>query len=302
MDLDRVGGQSIRPVPLGDFIACNGPDDAVDVVDRQLQLDALAALDGGDAGRQQPRHVQGALDAVVLRDLAITSDVVRHIGSMQQPRQVQPLGLPMVGLDLEQPVGPAHHFVDGAETEPGQELAQFLGHEAEEIDDMVGRAREALAQFRILRRHADRTGVEVAHPHHHAPQRHQAGGGKTELFRPQEGGDRHISAGLELAIRLDDDPTAQIVEDEGLMGVGQAQLPRQPGVLDARLRRRPGTAVMATDEDDVGFALGDAGGDRADTDFGDQLDVDAGVAVRILEVVDELGQILDGIDVVVRRR
>ena len=48
--------------------------------------------------------------------------------------------------------------------------------------------------------------------------------------------------------------------------------------------------------------LGDAGGDRADADLGDQLDVDAGARVGVLQVVDELGEVLDGVDVVVRRR
>ena len=49
-------------------------------------------------------------------------------------------------------------------------------------------------------------------------------------------------------------------------------------------------------------ALADARGDRADADFGDQLHRDARVRVDVLEVVDELRQVLDRIDVVVRRR
>jgi hypothetical protein len=48
--------------------------------------------------------------------------------------------------------------------------------------------------------------------------------------------------------------------------------------------------------------LGDAGGDGADADLGHQLDADARVMVGVLQVVDQLGQVLDRIDVVVRRR
>ena len=50
------------------------------------------------------------------------------------------------------------------------------------------------------------------------------------------------------------------------------------------------------------MGLGHAGGDGADAGGGDQLHADPGVRVDLLQVVDELGQILDRVDVVVRRR
>ena len=52
----------------------------------------------------------------------------------------------------------------------------------------------------------------------------------------------------------------------------------------------------------IGARLGDAGRDRADADFGHQLDRNIGLLVDVLEIVDELGEIFDGIDVVMRRR
>ena len=66
--------------------------------------------------------------------------------------------------------------------------------------------------------------------------------------------------------------------------------------------RGAGAAVVAADEHHVGVGLGHAGGDRADADLGHELDADARVLVRVLEVVDQLGQVLDRVDVVVRRR
>ena len=50
----------------------------------------------------------------------------------------------------------------------------------------------------------------------------------------------------------------------------------------------------------MGFA--DAGRDRAHTDLGHELDVDARRGIGVLEVVDQLCQILDRVDVVVRGR
>ena len=55
-------------------------------------------------------------------------------------------------------------------------------------------------------------------------------------------------------------------------------------------------------EHDVALALGDAGGDRADADLGHQLDADPGLAVGVFQVVDQLRQVFDRIDVMVRRR
>ena len=73
-------------------------------------------------------------------------------------------------------------------------------------------------------------------------------------------------------------------------------------MLDRGQRGRAGAALEAGDGDVVGARLGDAGGDRADADFGDELDRDLAVGIDVLQVVDQLRQILDRIDVVMRRR
>ena len=52
----------------------------------------------------------------------------------------------------------------------------------------------------------------------------------------------------------------------------------------------------------IGIGLGDAGGDGADADLGNQLHRDQGLGIDVLQIVDELLQILDRIDVVMRRR
>jgi hypothetical protein len=59
--------------------------------------------------------------------------------------------------------------------------------------------------------------------------------------------------------------------------------------------------VVAGDHHVVGLALGHASGDRANTDLRNQLDADRSTRVGVLQVVDELGQVFDGVDVVVRR-
>jgi hypothetical protein len=148
----------------------------------------------------------------------------------------------------------------------------------------------------------DRAGIQVALAHHDAAHGDQRHGGKAELFGAQQRGDHHVAAGLQLAVGLHADAAAQIVEQQHLLRFGEAEFPGQAGVLDGAERRSAGAAGVAGDEHHVGVGLGDAGGDRAHADFRDQLDGDARLRVDVLEVVDELRQIFDGVNVVVRRR
>ena len=119
---------------------------------------------------------------------------------------------------------------------------------------------------------------------------------------PEQRRHHDVASRLEPAVDADAHPVAQVVLDEGLLGVGETELPRHAGVLDRRQRRRTGAAVAARDLHHVGERLHDAGGDGADAVLGDELHRHLGQRVDLLEVVDELGEVLDRVDVVVRRR
>ncbi len=209
------------------------------------------------------------------------------------------MGIGERGFDL---VDAANHLVHGAEAEFCHVLADLLGDEEEEIDDVLGLAGEAGAEDGVLRGDADGAGVEVALAHHDAAHGDERRGGEAEFFGAEKGGDDDVAAGLELAVGLDLDAAAEIVEQEDLLRFGEAEFPGKAGVLDGAERRCAGAAVVAGDEDDVGVRLGDAGGDGAYADFRDELDGDARFGIDVLEVVDQLGEIFDGVDVVVRRR
>ena len=142
----------------------------------------------------------------------------------------------------------------------------------------------------------------MADPHHDAARDDERCRGEAELLGPEQGADDHVAPGLQLAVDLHDDAVAQAVAQQRLLGLGEAELPRDPGVLERGQRRRAGPAVVARDQHDVGVGLGHAGGDGADTDLGHELHVDPGRRVGGLQVVDELGDVLDRVDVVVRRR
>ena len=71
---------------------------------------------------------------------------------------------------------------------------------------------------------------------------------------------------------------------------------------EGRERAGARAALEAGDGDVVGAALGHPGRHRPDPDLRDQLYGNAGGRIDVLQVVDELLEVLDRIDVVVRRR
>ena len=124
---------------------------------------------------------------------------------------------------------------------------------------------------------------------------------KAKSSAPSRARHGDVAARLELAVGLQDDTPAQPVLDEDLLGLGDTELPRQPGVLYGGERRGPRPAVVARDGYVVGLRLRDPGSDRPDPDLGDELHAHPGAGVGVLEVVDELREVLDRVDVVVGR-
>ena len=108
--------------------------------------------------------------------------------------------------------------------------------------------------------------------------------------------------GPQPAVGPEDHPLAQVVDRQHLVRLGEPHLPRQPGELDRGLRRRPGAAVVPRDQDHVGLRLRHPRRDRPHPRLRDQLHADARPRVDLLQVVDQLRQVLDRVDVVVRRR
>src|SRR5690606_6449862 len=95
---------------------------------------------------------------------------------------------------------------------------------------------------------------------------------------------------------------AQFVGLQRLSRLRQAQLPGRAGVPDRAEWTGTGAAVVAGDGDQVGAGLDHAGGDGAHAGVRYQLHRDQRVRIDLAQVEDQLRQVLDRIDVVVRRR
>ena len=215
-------------------------------------------LDGVLANPQQlpvelvGEHVGLALDAADRRAMGN----LRHL---EDGSQIEVLRLPVVlPVGREEQVRPANDLVEGAKAHLAELFPHFLGHEEEVVDDLLGRSGKLGTEDRVLRGDADRAGVQMALPHHHAAHGDQGGRGEAVFLGAQAGGDDDVAAGLELAVGLEPDPASQAVANQGLLGLGQAQLPGNARVADARERRGAGAAAIAADENPVGVSLGDA--------------------------------------------
>ena len=258
-----------------------------------------------DCRQRVLRHRLGQLALVegLVVEHAVVRAVQRHAGRFENRRQIQTARLAGLRFDDLQQIGAADQFRDRTHTELRQTLTRFLGDEAEVVGDHFRQADEMVeTQHAVLRGDAGGAVVEMADAQVLAAQRHHRRGAEAEALGAEDRGLDHVQTGLETAVGLHPHFVAQIVHAQRLMGFGQAQLPRRAGVLDRGQRAGAGATVIAGDRDQVGIGLGHAGRDRADTGAGHQLDRDQCLGVDLLEVEDQLRQILDRVDVVMRRR
>ena len=201
-----------------------------------------------------------------------------------------------------QKIGASHHLIHGAKPQLRHVLPQLPGYKDHKIHHVFRFSLESLAQLRVLGSDAHGTGVQIADPHHHAAQGHQGSGGETELLGAQQRGHRHIPAGHQLAIGLQHHLVPKSVFQQRLVGFRQAQLPRQAGVLDGTDRSSSRSPVVAGDQNHLGPRFGNARGHGANACLGHQFDGYAGVFVSVFQIVDQLGQVLDGVNIMVGRR
>ena len=273
-------------------------DRAVAVPDLEGRLDEPRSADRGF-----PLCVEHCAEPVA---------VVRHrfagvprrarAGAHEQAAQVERVGGGITGPPLAEQIGAADGLVEGAETQAREEAAHLESDEAEVRLDHLGRAGELLAQLGPLARDPHRARVEVTRSHHQAPLCEEERGAERELVRAEQRGDHDVAASLEAAVDAHPHAAPQAVRDERLLCLGEPELPRRASVLDRRERARAGAAVGSCDMDDVRACLRDTGRDHADARRRDELHRDVRVGVDLLQVEDELGEVLDRVDVVVRRR
>ena len=215
----------------------------------------------------------------------------------------------MGGL-LEQVVA-AHQILRALVAHLGDQSADLLAHRGEEaravlgrgVDCLRGELLEAVLLSRLgrldLRGDADVTGVELTAAADRAAQRDHRQGAEADPVGPHAEQLHDVVRVAVAAVGPDLDAVADARLHQRLVHQARADVGRQADVAQRVLAGGAGTALEARQRDDVGPGLGDAQADRPDV--GDHRDLyrDAQVGVDRLQLVDQLGQVLDRVQVVV---
>src|SRR6266516_4837204 len=300
--VDGAIGQPLVPVAPRDLVREHRTDGTVAVPDRHVDRNLLAALERRSRKLDQP-VVEGLLESVILFLRVVACDVRGHVRHLENPREVEAFRLPVPDalLHVEQ-VGAADQLAEPAYAELGHQLSYLLGDEEEVVHNVLRLARKLLAEHGILGRNAHRASVQVALAHQDATAHDERRGREPEFVGAEDRADHHVAAGLDLSVHLDRDPAAQAIEHQRLLRLRQAQLPGRARVLDRRPGRGARAAVVPGNGDVVGLGFGHACSHGADAHFRDELHRDGRGGIRVLQVVDQLGQVFDRVDVMVRGR
>ena len=193
-------------------------------------------------------------------------------------------------------------IIELANPQLSHELTHFFTDGIKEGHNVFRFTPEFESKLILLGRHPNRTGVQVAHSEHGTAGSNQRSGSKVEFFSSQQGTHDDVSPCLEATIGSEHHPGAQIIEHEGLLCFSKTQLERHTRILDRALRRGPGSTVIATDENHIGKRLGNTGSNGSDSGASHEFDTHLGARIDLFEVVNELRQIFDRVNIVVRWR
>jgi hypothetical protein len=209
-------------------------------------------------GERDELDVERLVEPVVLRDDLGDRRALGQLGQVQHRREVEPGGLPVV---------------DGAGGVEHLDVADRLLQARKPSDARISRTSWAMYSKKVTTNSAlpeyfsrsslrcvgdaDRAGVEVADAHHDAADTTSGAVAKPYSSAPSSAPMTTSRPVLSWPVDLHDDAVAQAVEQQRLLRLGQAQLPRRAGVLERGERRGARPAVVAGDEHDVGVRLGD---------------------------------------------
>ncbi|MNQ98549.1 hypothetical protein D3C85_1142450 [compost metagenome] len=200
-------------------------------------MNVLFALNSWLTNRKQLRDVKGAIQAVILRHRAEATDFFAHVWLMEQWRKIDAFGFPMRDrlLGLED-ICASNHLFNRAEAKLCHHFADIVRDEGHEVHNMLRIPSKFLAKLRILRSDPNRTSIQVADAHHHAADRNERCRCEAKLLGTEQGSYDNVAPCHQLAVRLNGNTAAQVVQHECLMRLRQTELPRQSRVTNTRLR------------------------------------------------------------------
>ena len=157
-------------------------------------------------------------------------------------------------------------------------------------------------ELRILCSNTHRTGIQVTLTHHDTTQNDEGGSTETEFLSTEQSHQDDVATALQLTIHLQTNLSAKTVLHQCLLGFRKSNFRRDTCETHTRCRAGTCTTLSTRDNDEVCLRLSHTGSDGTHTTLSYQLHGDSRLRVHILEVEDELSQILNTVDIVMRWR
>ena len=158
------------------------------------------------------------------------------------------------------------------------------------------------AQRFVLGGDADRASVQVALAGHDAADGQQRSGAEAEFVGAENRADQNVAREFQASVHAERDARTETRANQSFVRFAQTDFPGQAGIFDGGERRRAGATIVAADGDDVGAGFGDSGSDDADACAGNQFYADARARIDGAQIVNQLREIFDAVNVVMRRR
>ena len=219
---------------------------------------------------------------------------------VQQATEVKCGCLLVLCLFLEDKLCVSHDVLKLCISHLGKILAHFLCQECEVVDEILVFSDEVRAQFGILCCHTERTRVEVALAHHHTSKHDKCQCSESKFLGSKQRHEDDVATGLQLTVNLHANLTSQSVLHERLLGFRQSYLRRYTGKSHTRCRACSRSALGSRDNDKVSLCLCHTGGNSSHSALCHEFHADGSLRINVLEVEDKLGEVLDGVDVVMR--
>ena len=106
----------------------------------------------------------------------------------------------------------SYHFIDGAESKPGHDLANFFGDSIEIVDDIFGLSFEFSTKPFVECCDTNRAVVQMALAHINTSHRNQRGSAEVIFFSAEECGVDNVFSGAHAAIGSQGHSIAKLIE------------------------------------------------------------------------------------------
>ena len=123
-------------------------------------------------------------------------------------------------------------FVDGTHSELRHDLTKVFCDELHEVHHVLRLSGKTLSENRVLGSYTYRTGILVADTHHYTSHSDKWCRSKSVFLSTEHCCYGYVAACHQLTVSLDDHFFTKTVSDEGLMSLGNSELPRHSGIVD----------------------------------------------------------------------